>query len=110
MKIDICLPKSTGFWIEIDENDIHSKCEDFETIILLSKGNHVIYAKDQGPTPLFWSKLFSFLNPLDQSIDDYSDEIAFSIKEDLYVVISIRYEMCDQVSFVFDDELSEFLV
>ena len=109
MIIKICLPKSTGFDIEIDEDTIHSKYENFETTISLLRGDHTIYAKDQAPTPTFWNKLIKFFNPTTQSISDFSNEITFRIKEDLDIVIQVKYEECSEVLFLFDDALAEFL-
>ncbi len=108
MRIDIYLPQSTGFCIEIDGEEIHSKCENFKTTISLSKGNHTIHAIDQAPTPAFWGKLMSFFDSTSQSIDDYSNEITFCSRKDLNVVVSIEYGVYSEVSFEFDDELSGF--
>ena len=109
MIVEICLPKSTGFDIEIDEDTIYSKYENFETTISLCKGDHTICARDQAPTPTFWDKLINFFNPVTQSISDFSNEVAFRVKEDLDIVIRVKYEECSEVSFLFDDALSEFL-
>ena len=110
MRIDIYLPKSSGFHIGIDEADIHSKYENLETSVFLANGNHTLYAADQAPTPSFVSKFFNFFNPLSYSTNDFSEEISFCIKKDLDVAIYIRYEECSKVSFVFDEELSEYLL
>lgn len=109
MRIDIYLPRATGFNIEVDEEEIHSKCENFKTTVSLSKGNHTIQAIDQAPTPAFWSKLMSFFDPISQSTGDYSNETSFCLNKDLDVVVSIEHGVYDEVSFEFDDELSEFL-
>ena len=109
MIIEICLPKSTGFDIEIDEDAIYSKYENFETTISLLKGDHTICTKDQAPAPAFWDKLINFFNPVTNSISDLSNEIAFRVKEDLNIVIRVKYEECGEVSFLFGDALSEFL-
>lgn len=109
MNIIIRLPKLTGFYMELDGQLIHAKYENTTTNLFLAKGEHTISAIDQAPTPKFLSKLFRFLNPISQSIDDFSNEITFGIKNDLNIAISIMYEKREEVAFVFDEELSELL-
>lgn len=109
MKIEIFLPKSSGFDIELDDTAIHSKYENFETSVFVSAGKHTIYAKDQAPTPVLWGKILKLLNPISQSSNDFSSEFAFCLRKNTCLSISLIYKDCYEVEFVPDEELSELL-
>ena len=104
IKIIIQLPQSTGFDIEIDDQTIHSKYEDITTNFFIAQGEHTVSAIDQAPTPSFWSKIIGFLNPISQSIDDFSDKATFQITTDMDICISVTYGEYDCVKFVFDEK------
>ena len=104
IKIIIQLPQSTGFDIEIDNQTIHSKYEDITTNFFIAQGEHTVSAIDQAPTPSFWSKIIGFLNPISQSIDDFSDKATFQITTDMDICLSVTYGEYDCVKFVFDEK------
>ena len=60
MKLNICLPKSTSFDVELDNQTVHSKYENIKKSVCLKKGKHTLSFHDQSPTPSFWTKILFF--------------------------------------------------
>ncbi len=109
MKIIVCLPKITGFDIELDNQSVHSKYENNKKSVFLKKGRHTLSIHDQSPTPSFWTKIISFLNPISETIDDFSTEISFTVLEDITVTIDIVYGDFSQVDINLSESLSQII-
>ena len=103
MKLTIYLPKATGFDIEIDGQSLQSEYSDITFPIQLEVGKHIISAIDQAPTPNFWSKIFRFFNPCDQTINDYSSSYELELTEDNDIQLSVKYGDYDRVDFDFNE-------
>lgn len=109
MELNICLPQSTGFDIELDNNSVHSKYENIKKSIFLKKGNHTLSIHDQVPAPSFWTKILIFINPISDIMGNFSTEINFAVFEDITITIDIVYGNFSQVDVIPSDSLSQLI-
>lgn len=110
MKLVIRLPKMTGFDIALDNDFIHSAYENTKQDVFLNKGEHCITIIDQAPTPSFWHKIFKFLNPLSETVENFSVQKEFALKEDATIALEIIYGDVSFVEIEPDDLLTKIIL
>ena len=109
MELSIHLPQSTGFYVVLDEETIHSKYENIKIQVPVKRGTHVLRVLDQAPTPSFLAKILKFFNPLNEDVENFSEEIRFTLLEDAVVTFDIAYGKFPCVDIILGESLSQMI-
>ena len=112
MTINILLPSENGFFIDVDEENVHIKVEDYRNTFLFKKGAHTVCLQKQYK-PGFFSKLilkilslFTLEPYIDGEISDR--KISFDLLLDSEITLDIKYKDCADIEIILDEEFKAY--